>query len=48
MSCDRDWLGKAIRIVEKQIQEMNKKQRGNYFKNLATQAPGIRGMVSTL
>ena len=27
-SCDRDWLDKAIRIVEKQIQEMNKKQRG--------------------
>jgi hypothetical protein len=28
MSCDPDWLDKAIRIVEKQIQEMNKKQRG--------------------
>ena len=28
MSCDLDWLDKAIRIVEKQIQEMNKKQRG--------------------
>ena len=27
MSCDPDWLDKAIRIVEKQIQEMNKKQR---------------------
>ena len=25
---DPDWLDKAIRIVEKQIQEMNKKQRG--------------------
>jgi hypothetical protein len=24
----RDWLDKAIRIVEKQIQEMNRKQRG--------------------
>ena len=23
-----DWLDKAIRIVEKQIQEMNKRQRG--------------------
>jgi len=29
MSCDPDWLDKAIRIVEKQIHEMNKKQRGN-------------------
>jgi hypothetical protein len=29
MSQDPDWLDKAIRIVEKQIQEMNKKQRGN-------------------
>jgi hypothetical protein len=28
MSCDPDWLDKAIRIVEKQIQEMNRKQRG--------------------
>jgi hypothetical protein len=28
MSGDLDWLDKAIRIVEKQIQEMNRKQRG--------------------
>ena len=28
MSNDPVWLDKAIRIVEKQIQEMNKKQRG--------------------
>jgi hypothetical protein len=28
MSCDPDWLGETIRIVEKQIQEMNRKQRG--------------------
>jgi hypothetical protein len=28
MSCDPVWLDKAIRIVEKQIQEMNQKQRG--------------------
>jgi hypothetical protein len=28
MSCDPGWLDKAIRIVEKQIQEMNKKQKG--------------------
>ena len=28
MSCDPDWLDKAIRIVEKQIQEMNRKQKG--------------------
>ncbi|MGH7978930.1 MAG: hypothetical protein ACREE6_06100 [Limisphaerales bacterium] len=27
-SCDPDWLDKAIRIVEKQIHEMNQKQRG--------------------
>jgi altronate dehydratase len=27
MSSDSKWLDKAIRIVEKQIQEMNKKQR---------------------
>jgi hypothetical protein len=29
MSGDPDWLNKAIRIVEKQIQDMNKTQRGN-------------------
>ena len=28
MSCDLVWLDKAIRIVEKQIQEMNRNQRG--------------------
>ena len=28
MSQDPDWLDKAIRIIEKQIQEMNKKQHG--------------------
>jgi hypothetical protein len=28
MSSDSDWLDKAIRIVEKRIQEMNRKQRG--------------------
>jgi hypothetical protein len=28
MSQDPDWLDKAVRIVEKQIQEMNQKQRG--------------------
>ena len=28
MSCDPDWLDKAMSIVEKQIQEMNRKQRG--------------------
>lgn len=28
MSCDREWLDRAVRIVERQIQEMNKKQRG--------------------
>ena len=28
MCGDPDWLDKAIRIVEKQIQEMNRKQKG--------------------
>ena len=28
MCGDPDWLDKAIRIVEKRIQEMNKKQKG--------------------
>jgi hypothetical protein len=28
MSQDPDWLDKAIRIIEKQIQQMNQKQRG--------------------
>ena len=28
MSVDPEWLDKAIRIVEKQIQEMNQKQSG--------------------
>jgi hypothetical protein len=28
MSQNPDWLDKAIRIVEKQIHEMNQKQRG--------------------
>ncbi len=32
MSGDLDWLDKAIRIVEKQIQEMNHKQRGKEHK----------------
>lgn len=32
MSSDPDWLDKAIRIVEKQIQEMNKKQKGRDLK----------------
>jgi len=27
LGCDPEWLDKAIRIVEKQIQEMNRKQR---------------------
>ena len=28
MSCNPDWLDKAVRIIEKQIQEMNRKQKG--------------------
>jgi hypothetical protein len=28
ISCDPVWLDKAIRIVEKQVQEQNQKQRG--------------------
>jgi hypothetical protein len=27
LACDRDWLDKAIRIVEKHVHEMNGKQR---------------------
>jgi hypothetical protein len=27
MSCDPNWLDEAIRIMEKQIQEMNRRQR---------------------
>jgi hypothetical protein len=34
MSCDPVWLDKAIRIVEKQIQEMNKKQRGKEYSEM--------------
>jgi hypothetical protein len=30
MSCDPDWLDKAIRIVEKQIHEMNKNKGARY------------------
>jgi hypothetical protein len=35
MSCDPNWLGKAIRIVKKQIQEMNRKQRGKEQSEMA-------------
>jgi hypothetical protein len=28
MSCDPEWLDKAVLIVEKQIEQMNGKQRG--------------------
>lgn len=28
LSCDPEWLDKAIRIVEKQIRDMNEKQKG--------------------
>ena len=28
MCADPDWLDKAIRIVEKQVQDMNRKQKG--------------------
>jgi hypothetical protein len=28
LSCEPDWLDKAIRIVEKQIRDMNAKQKG--------------------
>lgn len=28
MSGDHEWLDKAVRIVEKQIHEMNRKQKG--------------------
>jgi hypothetical protein len=35
MSGHLDWLDKAMRIVEKQIQEMNKKQRGKEQSQVA-------------
>src|SRR5271155_3299957 len=35
MSCDPMWLDKAVRIVEKQIQEMNRKQRGKEQAEMA-------------
>jgi hypothetical protein len=35
MSRNPDWLDKAIRIVEKQIQEMNRKQRGKEQSEMA-------------
>ncbi len=35
MSSDPLWLDKAIRIVEKQIREMNKKQRGKERSEVA-------------
>ena len=31
-SCDPDWLDKAIRIVEKQIRDMNEKQKGRLLE----------------
>ena len=37
MSGDPVWLDKAIRIVEKQIQEMNRKQRGKEPEPLLAQ-----------
>ena len=36
MSGDPDWLDKAVRIVERQIQEMNKKQKVKEPKELLT------------
>jgi len=35
LSCDTEWLDKAIRIVEKQIQEMNRKQRGKEHSEMS-------------
>jgi len=37
MICDSGWLDKAIRIVEKQIQEMNEKQKGKEAKAVLIQ-----------
>jgi hypothetical protein len=35
MSCDLDWLDKAMRIIEKQIQQMNQKQRGKEYSEMS-------------
>ena len=35
MSADPVWLDKAVRIVEKQIQEMNNKQRGKEHSEMS-------------
>jgi len=42
MSHDPEWLDKAIRIVEKQIQEMNKKQRAKEPEA----SPGSRSSIA--
>jgi len=34
LACDRDWLDKAIRIVEKHVQQMNDKQRAKVVEGL--------------
>jgi hypothetical protein len=43
MSHDPDWLDKAIRIVGKQIQEMNKKQRGKEESEMGRSNDGGSG-----
>jgi hypothetical protein len=45
MSCDPGWLDKAIRIVEKQIQETNNKQRQQSEMGLGNQGTGAALMV---
>jgi len=32
LGCDPEWLDKAIRIVEKQIRDMNEKQKGRLLE----------------
>jgi len=45
MSCDPEWFDKAVRVVKKQIQEMNKKQWG---KEQSMAGEGHEGVKSAL
>jgi hypothetical protein len=46
MSQNPDWLDKAIRIVEKQIHEMNRKQRGKERAGMALDQPNDLNAVA--
>ena len=44
LSADVEWLDKAIRIVEKRIQDMNRKESGKGELALAEYRPGLGGL----